>query len=243
MARAERREGLRPKHIGIVACSSPGAALCYRIICTEGEKFLGKRYAHPEVSLHGYSFSDYMEYIERGDWNKVADLMVSSARKLAAVGADFAITPDNTIHVVFDEVVRRSPIPWLHIAEEVAKEAVRRGFKRLGVLGTKYLMESDVYPSKLRKYCLEYVIPGEEERVRINEVIFNELVYGVVKSASRAYLVKVIEGLKREGCDAVVLGCTELPLIISDEVSPLPTLNSTRILALAALREAVGQRS
>jgi len=231
------------KHIGIVACSAPGAALCYRIICTEAEKLLGERYAHPEVSMHGYPFSEYVKFIERGEWGRVADLMVASARKLAAIGADFAISPDNTIHVVFDEVVRRSPIPWLHIAEEVAKEALRRGFRRLGILGTKYLMESDVYPSRLSKYGLEYVIPGEEDRVRINEVIFGELVYGVVRKESRDYLVKVIRKLEREGCDAVVLGCTELPLILNDEVSPLPTLNSTRILALAAIREAVGQRS
>ena len=231
------------KHIGIVACSAPGAALCYRIICTEAEKLLGERYAHPEVSMHGYPFSEYVKFIERGEWGRVADLMVASARKLAAIGADFAISPDNTIHVVFDEVVRRSPIPWLHIAEEVAKEASRRGFRRLGVLGTKYLMESDVYPSRLSRYGLEYVIPGEEDRVRINEVIFGELVYGVIRKESRDYLVEVIRGLEREGCDAVVLGCTELPLILNDEVSPLPTLDSTRILALAALREAVGQRS
>ena len=231
------------KHIGIVACSAPGAALCYRIICTEAEKLLGERYAHPEVSMHGYPFSEYVKFIERGEWGRVADLMVASARKLAAIGADFAISPDNTIHVVFDEVVRRSPIPWLHIAEEVAKEASRRGFRRLGVLGTKYLMESDVYPSRLSKYGLEYVIPGEEDRVRINEVIFGELVYGIIRKESRDYLVKVIRGLEREGCDAVVLGCTELPLILNDEVSPLPTLDSTRILALAALREAVGQCS
>lgn len=231
------------KHIGIVACSAPGAALCYRIICTEAEKLLGERYAHPEVSMHGYPFSEYVKFIERGEWGRVADLMVASARKLAAIGADFAISPDNTIHVVFDEVVRRSPIPWLHIAEEVAKEASRRGFRRLGVLGTKYLMESDVYPSRLSKYGLEYVIPGEEDRVRINEVIFGELVYGIIRKESRDYLVEVIRGLEREGCDAVVLGCTELPLILNDEVSPLPTLDSTRILALAALREAVGQCS
>ncbi len=233
----------RVKRIGIVACSAPGAALCYRIICTEAEKLLGKRYAHPEVSMHGYPFSEYVKFIERGEWERVADLMVASARKLAAIGADFAISPDNTIHVVFDEVVRRSPIPWLHIAEEVAREASRRGFKRLGILGTKYLMESNVYPSRLSKYGLEYVIPDEEDRVRINEVIFSELVYGVVRRESKDYLVRVVKGLEREGCDAVVLGCTELPLILNDEVSPLPTLNSTRILALAAIKEAVGQRS
>ena len=140
--------GATVKHIGIVACSSPGAALCYQIICTESEKFLGEKYAHPEVSLHGFSFSEYVRYIETSDWDKVAELMISSAKKLASIGANFIICPDNTIHVVYDEVVKKSPIPWLHIAEEVAKEALRRGFRKLGILGIKYLMESRVVSLK-----------------------------------------------------------------------------------------------
>ncbi len=228
------------KHIGIVACSAEGAALCYRTICQEGERYLGKRYAHPEVSMHTHPFSEYMKYIEAGDWEGVAGLMLSSAEKLAKIGADFAISPDNTIHQAFDLFIDRSPIPWLHIAEEVAKEATRRGFRKLGILGTRYLMESQVYPSKLEPLGISWVIPSEEEREEINRIIFEELVYGRFLEESRRYLKEVIEGLRTRGCDAVVLGCTELPLVISDENSPLPTLDSTRILARAALREATG---
>jgi len=231
----------RVKHIGIVAVSAPGAALCYQTICVEGERLLGERYAHPEVSVHGYPFSEYMKRIERGDWIGVAELLASSARKLAAMGADFVVCPDNTVHIAFDEAVKRSPIPWLHIAEEVAKEAKRRGFRKLLILGTRFLMESSVYPSKLRLYGIDYAVPNEREREIVNSIIFSELVYGVVKPESREKLVEIVKRAAREeGCDAVVLGCTELPLILSDEVSPIPTLDSTRILARAALRKAVG---
>ncbi len=231
----------RFKHIGIVAVSAPGAALCYQTICTEAEKLLGERYAHPEVSMHGYPFSEYMKRIESGNWLGVAELLASSSEKLASIGADFAICPDNTVHIAFDEVLKRSPIPWLHIAEEVAREAKRNGFKKLAILGTGFLMESDVYPSRLRTYGIEYVIPKKNEREVINRVIFDELVYGVVKAVSRANLIEIVKRLAMdEGCDAVVLGCTELPLILDDSTSPIPTLDSTRILARAALRKAIG---
>ena len=229
------------KHIGIVAVSSPGATLCYQTICTEGEKLLGEKYAHPEVSMHGYPFNEYMKRIERGDWSRVAELLISSAKKLASIGADFVICPDNTIHIVFDEVIKKSPIPWLHIAEEVAKEAMRRKFKKLAILGTKFLMESKVYPSRLETYGIEWTIPNPKEREIINRIIFEELVYGIIRDSSKNTLVEIIDRLAREeNCDAVVLGCTELPLIINDSVSPIPTLDSTRILARAALRKAVG---
>jgi len=226
------------KHIGIVACSSEGAALCYRTICLEGATYLG-RHAHPEVTMHNYPLSEYMKYIEADDWEGVANLMVSSAEKLARVGADFVICPDNTIHQAFDLVVKKSPIPWLHIAEEVAKEAVNKGFKKLGILGTRYLVESSVYPDKLKAVGIDYVLPEPDEREKINDIIFDELVNGIFLDESRDYFVKVIERLKEKGCDAVVLGCTEIPLIVTPEVSPLPTLDSTRILARAALRNAV----
>jgi len=221
--------------------SSPGAALCYQTICNEGRAFLGREYDHPEVSVHGYPFSEYVARIRRGDWSGVAQLLASSARKLASIGADFAICPDNTVHIAFDEAVRESPIPWLHIAEEVAREAKRRGFKRLAILGTKYLMESDVYPSMLKRHGIEWVIPNEGEREEVDRVIFRELVYGVVKDSSRRRLVEIVGRMAREdGCDAVVLGCTELPLIIGSATPPIPALDSTRILARAALRRAVG---
>ncbi len=229
-----------PQHIGIVACSAEGAALCYRTICLEGAGLMG-RHAHPEVSMHTHSLADYMTHIESADWAGVAALMMSSAEKLARAGADFLICPDNTIHQAFELVEHRSPRPWLHIAQEVANDAKRRGFVRLGVVGTRYLMEGPVYPEKLKRNAIDYRIPGDRERERINQIIFDELVNAEFTPRSLAYFVEVIRSLKEQGCDAVVLGCTEIPLLVQQEVSPLPTLDSTRLLARAALRKATGK--
>ena len=226
-----------PRHIGIVACSAEGAALCYRTVCAEGAQILGT-HDHPEVSMHTHSLATYMGCVTRGDWAGVGELMLSSAQKLAAAGADFLICPDNTIHQALPHVEPRSPLPWLHIAAVVADSAVGRGFRRLGLTGTRSLVESEVYPQQLTARGLEYVRPNANERDAINRIIFAELVNGVFTPAAVEYFQRVIERMKGEGCDAVVLGCTEIPLIMNDANSPLPTLDSTRLLALAALRHA-----
>jgi aspartate racemase len=220
------------KHIGIVACSAEGAALCYRTICVEGREYLGE-HDHPEVSMHTHSLAEYMKCIYRNDWEGVGELMLSSAEKLAAIGADFLICPDNTIHQALPYIESRSPRPWLHIADVVAAEAERSGFRTLGLTGTRYLVESDVYPA-------EYVRPDADERAEINRIIFEELVYGQFKPEAVAYFQDVIGRFVKQDCDAVVLGCTEIPLLMNDGNSPLPTLDSTRLLARAALRRAVG---
>ena len=225
------------QHIGIVACSAEGAALCYRTICVKGAAILGK-YAHPEVTMHTHPLNEYMRYIETDDWHGVADLMMSSVKKVAQVGADFAICPDNTIHQAFELIVEESPIPWLHIAEEVAAEAQRHKYGCLGILGTQYLMEGPVYPKKLVATGIEYEIPAEKDRERINTIIFDELINGRFTGESRIYFSSVIDQLQNQGCDAVVLGCTEIPLLVTQEVSSLPILDSTRLLARAALKRA-----
>jgi aspartate racemase len=227
-----------PQHIGIVACSAEGAALCYRTVCVEGAALLGA-HGHPEVSMHTHPLADYMERIHRDDWQGVAELMLSSAGKLAASGARFVICPDNTIHQAFPYLEQRSPLPWLHIAEVVAEQAVERGFRRLGLTGTRWLVVSEVYPGKLAARGLEWVRPSEAEREEINRIIMDELVYGVFKPEAVATFQRTMARMKAEGCDAVVLGCTEIPLIMSDANSPLPTLDSTRLLARAALRRSV----
>jgi len=226
------------QHIGIVACSAEGAALCYRTICLEGAERMGP-HNHPEVSLHTHPLAAYMKCIARDDWAGVAEFMMSSAEKLAGAGADFLVCPDNTIHQAFDLVARRSPRPWLNIAQEVAAEAKRRGFHRVGVLGTKYLMEGPVYPERLQAAGLRHAVPGAAERERINQIIFDELVYGKFLPQSLAYFTEVIRRLKDEACDAVALACTEIPLLVPPEASPLPVLDSTRLLARAALRKAI----
>jgi aspartate racemase len=226
-----------PRHVGIVACSAEGAALCYRTLCAEGAQVLGP-HEHPEVSLHSHSLGSYMKCIRGGDWPGVGELMLSSANKLASIGADFLICPDNTIHQALPHIARQSPLRWLHIAEIVAGHASARGFRRVGLTGTRYLVESDVYPEKLAARGLACVRPDVAQREGIDRIIMDELVYGVFTPAAVAYFQHVIAGMKNEGCDAVVLGCTEIPLIIGDANSPLPTLDSTRLLARAALIEA-----
>jgi aspartate racemase len=204
----------------------------------EGAQLLGA-YAHPEVSMHTPSLAEYVRYLDRDDWHGVADLMLASATKLAASGADFLICPDNTIHQALPYVEPRSPLPWLHIADVVAAQAAERGFRRLGLLGTRWLVASEVYPEKLTAHGLECVRPAAAEREEINRIIMDELVNGVFKPEAVTYHQTVIARMKDEGCDAVILGCTEIPLIVNDSNSSLPTLDSTRLLARAALHRAV----
>ncbi len=229
---------MKPEHIGIVACSAEGAALCYRTLCIEGAQALGG-HDHPEISMHTQPLADYMECIYRADWQAVAELMLSSADKVARIGAKFLICPDNTIHQAMPYVLPRSPLPWLHIAEVVASEAAARGLRRLGLIGTRWLVDSDVYPEKLMARGMEFVRPLAHERVEINRIIMDELVHGVFNAQAVDYCAQVIARMRERGCDAVVLGCTELPLILNDSNVALATLDSTRLLARAALRRAL----
>jgi len=227
-----------PRHIGIVGCSAEGASLCYRTICADGPAWLGP-HAHPQVSMHTHSLADYVACLERGDLAGVAELMLSSAGKLARAGADFLVCPDNTIHQALPMVLPRSPLPWLHIAEVVSSEAVARGFRRVGVLGTRWLVDSDVYPQALTARGVQAVRPAPADRDETSRIIMDELVRGEFKPESVRAFQLAIGRLKEMGCDAVALACTEIPLIISDANSPLPTLDSTRLLARAALRESL----
>ena len=231
-------EEIKARHIGIVACSAEGAALCYRTICAEAGALMGE-HNHPEITMHTHPLALYVPRIESGNWREVAELMLSSAGKLDRAGAQFLICPDNTIHQAMEFVLPRSPLPWLPITTPIAKEAGAREFTELGILGTQYLMEGPVYPEGLRTRGISTRIPSREDRERINAIIFGELVRGIFAEDSRLYLNGIIRELKGAGCDAVVLGCTELPLIVQPEDTPLPTLDSTRLLARAALQEAV----
>jgi aspartate racemase len=225
------------RHVGIAAVSAEGAALCYRTICAESAAVIGP-HNHPQITMHTYPLAEYMAHVEADRWHDAARLLLSSADVLVRAGADLLICPDNTLHQALDLVRDRTPVPWLHIAEEVAAVARARGFTRLGVLGTRYLMEGPVYRQTLMARGIGHEIPDATERDRINAIIFDELVYGRLEEASRSYFRTVIEALGARGCDAVVLGCTEIPLLITDADSPLPAIDSTRTLARAAIREA-----
>ncbi|MBE34264.1 MAG: aspartate racemase [Opitutaceae bacterium] len=229
-------------HIGIVACSAEGAALCYRTICAEAKEIMGE-HMHPEITMHTHSLGVYMVGIRVGDWRAVADLMLSSTRKLQACGVDFALCPDNTIHQSYNLVSAESPIPWIHIADSVASAANQAGLSCLAITGTKYLMTGPVYPETLKKSGIDCKIPNAAQREKIDGIIFNELVYGDIREESRLYFNEVIQDLKDQGCDGVVLGCTEIPLIVRPEDCPLPAFDSTRLLARAALQKAVTENA
>jgi aspartate racemase len=225
-------------HIGIVGCSAEGAALCYRTICNEAPAILGP-HTHPEITLHTPPLSDYVACLDRSDIEGVGALMLRSAQILLGAGADFLICPDNTIHQAFDWVAQRSPRPWLHIADVVAQQAQQRAFATIGILGTSWLVRSSVYPTSLERQGLAYRRPTDVQIEAIGRIIMQELVYGIVKPESTQYFQSVIDDLAQQGCDAVALGCTEIPLIISDSNSPLPTLDSTRLLARAAIARSI----
>jgi aspartate racemase len=227
------------KHIGIVSVSYEGAALCYRSICEEAASVMGA-HQHPEVTIHSFPLADYLRFASGLDWEGVAGLLLDSVEKVVRAGADFAICPANTAHEAFKFMRPRSPVPWLHIVEVVAEAAASRGLSKLGVLGTKFLMEGTVYREVLSNRGIEAVIPQAERRERINALIFDELVKGDLKSSTREYFRGVVAELTEAGCDGVVMGCTEIPLILRPEDVETPLLDSTRLLAKAALEEALG---
>jgi aspartate racemase len=226
------------KHIGIVACSAEGAALCYQAICREALTLVGKN-AHPRITLDSIAMAEWLPAFDAGDYAGVARFMLESARLLAAAGADFAICPDNSAHRAWAHVQASTPLPWLHIARVLGEEAKHRGFRRLGVLGTRYTMAGPVYAEALGRLGIDTLVPDGADFETVDRIIFAELVDGVFTEASRQAYNQVIARLGDRGCDAVALACTEIPLLVRPEESPLPTLDSTRLLAKAALVEAL----
>jgi aspartate racemase len=228
------------KHIGIVACSAEGAALCFREIARYSPQFMGE-YQHPQVTLSCVALGEWMPAFDRGDYGEVAAFMLREAEIVAKAGADFAVCPDNSAHLAFPHLIHKTPIPWLHIAEEVAKAAVRYGYQRAALLGTRFTMTGWVYPQIFSRYGLTITPPSIEDQAVVDRTIFQELVNGVVKEESRIAYNQVIARLKAQGCDCVILGCTEIPLLVRADDCPLPTLDSTRLLAQAAVDVALGR--
>jgi len=228
------------KHLGIIAVSYEGAALCYREFCAESTRRIGDHH-HPEVSMHTNDLGTLMELTAADRWDEVAEWMCVSADKLASIGADVLVCPDNTVHQSIDVIQDRLPLPFLHIADVVADESRRRGYRTVGLTGTRWLMEGPVYPARFEARGIACVVPTEEQRIGIHSVITSELVFGMVTDPSLRYLLGVVGNLAAAGCDAVALSCTELPLALNDDNSPLPVLDSTRLLARAAVDYVMGQ--
>jgi aspartate racemase len=227
------------KHLGILAHSVEGALLCFRTFCQEGFQRIGP-HDHPDVTMDCIPLARSMPAWDAGDLPVIREILATSVSRLAAAGADFFVCPDNTAHEALEAGEPDLALPGLHIADVVAARAADAGYRRVGILGTRYLMDGPVYPPALAARGIETVVPPPDDRGFVNAVIFDELVNGVVTEASRAGFVRIIGDFKDRGCDAVALVCTEIPLLITPEVAPLPTLDSTRLLARAAFEVAIG---
>ncbi|MGW7365058.1 aspartate/glutamate racemase family protein [Streptomyces sp. NPDC054841] len=228
-------------HLGILAHSAEGAALCFREFCREGFRELGP-HDHPDVTLDCIALARSMPAWASGDHATIRATLAESVRRLSGAGADFFVCPDNTAHEALELPGEDLALPGLHIAEVVAERAAQDGRTRVGVLGTRYLMDGPVYPRAFGSRGIAGEVPGAEDRSVVDRIIFEELVNGEFTDASRETYVRVIERLAGRGCDAVALVCTEIPLLVTPDVSPLPTLDSTRLLAHAAFETAVGRR-
>jgi aspartate racemase len=240
--RASAEEGGRVDHIGILGHSAEGSALCYRTACHAGGVRLGE-HQHPEITLSIVGMAAAMPAWEALDFAAVRAILAGTAGRLAGAGCDFFVCPDNTAHLALEEPGPDLPLPGLHIAHVVAAEAASRGLRRIGVLGTGWTMDSALYPTALARHGLAAMVPEAEERALINRVIFDELCHGVFTDRARKEFQEIIERLAARGCDGVVLGCTEIPLLVSQDDSVLPVLDSTRLLAHAAVDVAVGDRA
>ena len=229
------------KHIGILAHSYEGATLCFRTICQEGVRRLGP-HNHPEITMTCVAMHHMLEAWEKGDHQAIRTMFVDDTRKLSAAGADFFVLPDNTAHIALETEGEPFAIPCLHIGEVVAEVARERGHRKVGILGTKWTMTGPVYPGALGRRGIDWAIPDAEDRKIIDDIIFQELCLGEFKDGSRDAYINIIQKLADDGCDSVALVCTEIPLLISSEVSPLPILDSTRLLAAAAVEVALGER-
>lgn len=229
---------VKAKHIGIVACSAEGAALCFREIAAYALNHMGE-HMHPQVTLSCIAMGEWMPAFDRGDFREVARFMLRETEIVAKAGAQLAICPDNSAHLAFAHVIAGSPIPWLHIADEVAKAAVRAGYRHAALLGTRFTMSGPVYPEMFAKHGVRISSPSPEDQKPIDDIIFQELVNGIFTEKSRLVYNDVIARMKDRGCDCVILGCTEIPLLVRDDDCPLPTLDSTRLLARAAVDEAL----
>ncbi|MGQ0558059.1 MAG: aspartate/glutamate racemase family protein [Sphingosinicella sp.] len=228
-------------HIGILAHSAEGATLCYRTAWMEGIRQMGA-HNHPEITLTGIAMHHALEAWAARDHEALRAIFLAGAGKLAAAGADFFILPDNSAHVALEAKGEGFPIPCLHIAEVVASEAAARGYRKLAILGTEWTMGGPVYPAMLQRHGIGWEIPDQADRADIHRIIFDELCLGLFSEESRARYVEIIARMAARGCDAAGLVCTEIPLLVRPEDSPLPTLDSTRLLAIRAVEIALGER-
>lgn len=227
------------KHIGIAAASPEGSSLVYREVFRHAQRLVGDS-GHPRVSLHNEPLEDYLAAVERDDWHTVGELMLKSARALASAGAEFAIAPDNLLQHGVYMAEPRSPIPWLKMTDLVAEAIARDGRKTVGIIGTKLVMYGSTYQTLLGIRGVKVVAPEAADAEMFHDVIMNELVHGEVTLESQTAWIGALARLMGRGCEGVILGCTEAPLLIGPLQSPLPVYDSTALLSEGAARRSLG---
>ena len=210
--------------------------MCIRTICTEGPKLSGASHNHPEVSLHIIPLAHYMRHLDKGEHHQIADLMLKSAEKLASIGAQMLISPDSSVHAAMPFVLPKSPLPWLSVSEVVAEAALIAGYKKLGLLGTNWVIDSGVYQQTLAAYQMECLTPPSSTTEAIDDIMVSEMFQGVHKIESFRFLQAAAQELRKQGCDAIILGTSEMSLMLTTENLGLPVLSPAKLLAQEALR-------
>lgn len=226
------------KHIGIVGVTAEGAAECFRTICSEAAARAGA-HKHPEISLHIRSFHEILAAQEERNWNRVAGYLLESIRKLEEAGAEFVIIPANSVHFALPVIRQKSPLPIFSIVDETADECMRRGYKRAAVLGVGLTMSGGLYAEALRDHGIEHVLPPAGDQEHLSRIIYEEIVPSRVTEKGMERLLKIVSKLKDQDCDVAILACTELPLVLNEKNCALPLVNSTKVLALRAVEEAL----
>jgi len=226
------------KHIGILGITAEGASLCYQTIVSQSARILGEN-IHPTITLHTTSFNDILKAQKDSNWEKVSEICLGSIKVLKNAEADFVIIPANSIHYAYDLMKIKSPIPILSIVDVVLSECLEKKYKKVGILGIGITMSGDLYTKPLEDNDVEAFVPTEENQRILNEIIYKEIVLGIKNEESIRKVVTIIQDLKHQGVEAVILGCTELPLVITEDNSPLPVIDTTTLLAIKAVEKAL----
>ena len=228
------------KRIGILGGMSPESTTEYYEYITRTYTQRFGDYGYPEIIIYSVSFQPYVDWPNEGRWDLVARGLSEAAQRLEAAGADFVLIATNTMHLVFDEVQASVDVPMLSLLDAVGEAILGRGIGTVGLLGTKFTMEKTFYQDALARKGIAVLVPEADDRAYVNDVIYNELVAGQIRDESRAGYVGVIERLAERGAEGVILGCTEIPLLVSQADVGLPLFDTTTIHAEAALRYALG---
>ncbi|AJG75225.1 aspartate/glutamate racemase family protein [Bacillus thuringiensis] len=230
------------KTIGLIGGMSwESTAEYYRIINEEIKSRLGGLHS-AKCLINSVDFEEIERYQSSGDWDSAGEILGNAAYSLQKGGADFIIICTNTMHKVVEKIKENIHIPILHIADATAKEIKRKDIQTVGLLGTKYTMEQDFYKSRIEENHIKVVVTSEKDRDKVNEVIYTELCLGKITSQSREYYKRVIENLIQEGAKGIILGCTEIGLLIKQEDVSVPIFDTTRIHAVEAVHFALQNR-